>query len=125
MTTAAASQAHPPAAPVTDPRIYFAAERTLLAWIRTGVAMMGFGFIVARFTTGNSTQPPKVSLQFGTALVLMGTLVSLLAALQHTRQVHRLRTGTWSPDDSSRWGPAAALAIALIGVAVTMHLLLA
>jgi len=32
-----------------DPRVYFAAERTLLAWIRTGLAMMGFGFVVARF----------------------------------------------------------------------------
>jgi uncharacterized membrane protein YidH (DUF202 family) len=35
--------------PVKDPRIYFAVERTLLAWIRTGLALMGFGFVVARF----------------------------------------------------------------------------
>ena len=34
---------------ILDPRIPFAAERTLLAWIRTGLAMMGFGFVVARF----------------------------------------------------------------------------
>jgi hypothetical protein len=33
----------------TDPRIYMAAERTFLAWIRTGIAFMGFGFVVARF----------------------------------------------------------------------------
>jgi putative membrane protein len=33
----------------TDPRVYFAAERALLAWIRTGPAKMGFGFVVARF----------------------------------------------------------------------------
>ena len=32
-----------------DPRVRFAAERTLLAWVRTGVALMGFGFVVARF----------------------------------------------------------------------------
>ena len=32
-----------------DPRVRFAAERTVLAWIRTGLAMMGFGFVVARF----------------------------------------------------------------------------
>jgi putative membrane protein len=33
----------------TDPRIYMAAERTFLAWIRTGIAFMAFGFVVARF----------------------------------------------------------------------------
>ena len=32
-----------------DPRVHFAAERTFLAWIRTGLALMGFGFVVARF----------------------------------------------------------------------------
>ena len=32
-----------------DPRVYFAAQRTFLAWIRTGLALMGFGFVVARF----------------------------------------------------------------------------
>ena len=35
--------------PNEDPRIYFAAERTFLAWIRTGLALMGIGFAVARF----------------------------------------------------------------------------
>src|SRR5437763_12794119 len=32
-----------------DPRVALAGERTLLAWVRTGLAMMGFGFVVARF----------------------------------------------------------------------------
>lgn len=32
-----------------DPRVYFAAEPTFLAWIRTGLALMGVGFAVARF----------------------------------------------------------------------------
>jgi len=33
----------------SDPRVFFAAERTLLAWLRTGLTVMGLGFVVARF----------------------------------------------------------------------------
>jgi putative membrane protein len=36
-------------APATDLRVYFAAERTLLAWVRTAVTLMAFGFVIARF----------------------------------------------------------------------------
>ena len=38
---------HP--SPIDDPRIYLAAERTFLSWIRTSVSLMGFGFLIARF----------------------------------------------------------------------------
>ena len=36
---------------LSDPRVFFAAERTLLAWVRTGLTIMAFGFVVARDLT--------------------------------------------------------------------------
>ena len=35
--------------PNSDPRVFFAAERTLLAWVRTGLTIMALGFVVSRF----------------------------------------------------------------------------
>src|SRR5262245_47314743 len=86
-----------------DPRVRLAGERTLLAWIRTGVAMMGFGFVVARFglflrelAAAGHTPPPTstgLSLWIGTGLVLLGVGVTGLAAAQHSRFLHRLNRG--------------------------------
>jgi putative membrane protein len=67
-----------------------AAERTFLAWIRTGLALMGFGFVVARFGLflheiqaiqhDLPQQSYGFSTWFGTALVVVGVLVNISAA---------------------------------------------
>ena len=74
-----------------DPRVRFAIERTLLAWVRTGLALMGFGFVVARFglflreieavrQAAPLKAPTGLSLWIGTALILLGVLVNLLVS---------------------------------------------
>src|SRR6266851_5370063 len=81
---------------------YLAAERTLLAWIRTGLALMGFGFVVARFglflqqlqvMQRTPSESYGLSLWFGTALIAVGVVVNVFAGWHHLRLVQELDLG--------------------------------
>jgi putative membrane protein len=115
-----------------DPRVYFAAERTLLAWVRTGLAMMGFGFVVARFglflreiAATNALAPARqhaVSLVVGTALVMLGVLVNLFAAAAHWRTIRRLEQGRTLHFSPLSLGVVVALLLALVGFVTAVYL---
>ena len=115
-----------------DPRVTLAAERTLLAWIRTGLAMMGFGFVIARFglflrelagiQRGEAAASPGLSLWIGTAVVLLGVVVNGLAAASHVRLLRRLEQEVAVPR-TSHLGVAVAIALALAGLAMAAYLL--
>jgi putative membrane protein len=106
-------------------RDLLANERTLLAWARTAVAIMGLGFVVARFGLairqlaglGGAQAPRGVSTAFGVVLVLFGMLLLVLATVRYRRVADDIL------HDRVRWDPR--LGMLLTGLLVLAGLLLA
>ena len=117
-----------------DPRVYFAAERTFLAWIRTGLGLMGIGFAVSRFglflrqlsapDSNLRTRTTGLSLWSGVALVALGVIVTLSSVLRHIQLIHELSSGTWQPGRVSRDAVILGLILAAIGIAMAIYLIL-
>lgn len=116
-----------------DPRVYFAAERTFLAWIRTGLGLMGVGFAVSRFglflrelsasASHLPAQTTGLSLWSGVMLVAMG-VVTLAAVVRHFQLVRELRSGTWQPGRVSTDAVILGLVLASLGIAMALYLTL-
>jgi putative membrane protein len=112
---------------------YLAAERTFLAWIRTGLALMAFGFVVARFglflqqlrivEPGFQTHSYGLSIWFGTALITGGVFVDVFASWSHLRLVRELNRGETGFTRPSRGAIVLASFLALVGIAMAVYLI--
>ncbi len=113
-----------------DARVYFAAERTQLAWIRSGVALMGLGFVVARFglvlrelSSADTTGPHHTaSLWVGVVLVFFGVALHLNAAVQHAMTIRRLRRGETLQFKTVSLATILTGLLALLGIVVGAYL---
>jgi len=116
----------------SGPSDYLAAERTFLAWIRTGLALMGFGFVVARFglflrmlQAGQSNVPAEsygFSFWAGTALIVLGVVVNIMSARQHARLIRELNAGRTAFNRPSSLGIVVAVILAVLGLAMAGYL---
>jgi|SRR6478736_2151466 len=97
-----------------------AAERTLMAWIRTAISMIGFGFTIYKFFQYQSeeivaahprrAQAPR---NLGLTLVALGTLALAAAAYQHVHLLHEVGAPKWHVWSISF---VVAIAVVLIGL---------
>jgi len=83
-----------------DPRVFFAAERTLLAWNRTGLTLMAFGFMIERFglfvhmisPEANGSLQRSSSFWIGLAFIVLGALATAAAVIQYRTVLRTLNS---------------------------------
>ncbi len=120
----------------SDPRVFFAAERTLLAWLRTGLTIIALGFVVSRFglfirllavqsKAASSSNSSTFSAALGVAFVIVGSLAILDAARQHIRFIATLPRADLPPAYSKLSALVLAFVVAALGIALAAYLVFA
>jgi len=113
-----------------DPRVFFAAERTLLAWLRTGLAIIGVGFVVAKFgmfvrivePSSQAAGKSVVSTVIGVAFVLLGAVAVAGATWQHAKFIRPLTGGQRPSHHAGMFAVWISIAVAAAGVALAVYL---
>ncbi len=106
----------------------WSAERTLMAWIRTSIAMVGFGFGIDRFVAylADQNQPLQLDLAYhwyGLALVIVGVLLLIMAVAEHIVILRRLRRRELMVDHRLSLPLVAAGVIVLLGAVAIVIIL--
>lgn len=119
------------AEPGNDPRVFQAAERTLLAWVRTGLSVIGMGFVVARFELAFSpgdgaqgAQPHIMATILGMGLVTLGAVKMAMATWTHVRFCRTLAPHERPRVDQTAWTIAFALSLSVFAVLMAGYIVL-
>jgi putative membrane protein len=89
-------------------RDHLANERTFLAWIRTSISMIVFGFVVAKFgitlreflLIQHHVGKESASLSIGVGFMFMGIIMALMALVRYQKTMHHIEMGQFKPDNA-------------------------
>ena len=103
-------------------------ERTFLAWVRTNVALISLGFVLARLSPSltaagavNAGRIAAKTLPVGVGLVVFGTVVTVLAAWRYDKVNRQIEAGVVKTDRALVW--FVTLAIVLLSAAAIAYML--
>ncbi len=113
-----------------DPRVLFAAERTLLAWNRTSISLMAFGFVIERFglflqLVGREEIKMfqrHISFFVGESFVILAALLSIYSVVQHRRIIKTLRPVEIPAGYNLYVGAVVNALIGGLGIALSVYL---
>jgi putative membrane protein len=122
---------------MNSPQEYLANERTFLAWLRTCIAIIGLGFVVARFglflrefgirmMVGKSGALANVSTHYassflGVTLVLVGMGLGIYALKNFLNANQAIKNGTYMPKNSIIY--SAVVGLVIFGVVIVAYLI--
>ena len=120
---------------VSDPRIFFASERTLLAWVRSGLAVMALGLVIDKFdlllsvlsaSKSNNYSPYQdLPHYLGILLILVGTIILLGAQYNHHVYLSCLPPEDLPKQAIVRLDWFLTFSIAITGVLLAIYLVVA
>jgi inner membrane protein YidH len=109
---------------------HLANERTFLAWIRTSISIIVFGFVVAKFgitlrelllAQGNTVRESGASLMIGLGFMAMGIFMALAAWFRYQSTMRRIETGDFKP--AKAIVTVLAVLAALFGIILAVYLI--